>query len=243
MNNPESDLEMSVPTQRELSEREYFMIEAAYHHGFKPIDDDATIYAATQEQIVALLQNYQSPDDRTLSDLKINDFIDAQVKRAYFVPSEADTEPRYMVTTADATRIAQEAALQVIMDKRAFLDNLAVSVHELNVRAGWWNDLETGADLHGKRNYGELLALVHSEISEALEAKRKNLMDDKLPHRPGHRVELIDALIRILDLLGSEREAQRDHPAGTIFMEKLAYNQRRDDHKPENRRKADGKKI
>lgn len=78
-----------------------------------------------------------------------------------------------------------------------------VCVHDANVKAGWWTDLKTGDDLHNKRSVGELLALVHSELSEALEASRKNLMDDKLPHRYGIEVELADVLLRILDIIGS----------------------------------------
>lgn len=46
----------------------------------------------------------------------------------------------------------------------------------------------------------EKLCLIHSEISEALEAHRKDTMDDKLPDRTGLEVELADAIIRILDL-------------------------------------------
>ena len=52
-----------------------------------------------------------------------------------------------------------------------------ITCHRASVDAGFWNDLETGEDLHGKRNKGEMLALIHSEISEALEGERKNLMD------------------------------------------------------------------
>lgn len=116
---------------------------------------------------------------------------------------------------------------------------LADRIHADNVAAGWWTDLKTGEDLHGKRNVGEMLCLVHSEISEAMEGHRKRLPDDKLPHRPMLRVELIDAMIRILDLLGSEDNDT--HPAGAIFQEKREYNAKRADHKPEARLAAGGK--
>ena len=46
------------------------------------------------------------------------------------------------------------------------------------------------------------LALVHSEVSEALEGMRKDLKDDHLPHREMVEVELADTIIRILDLAG-----------------------------------------
>lgn len=49
-------------------------------------------------------------------------------------------------------------------------------------------------------NFPEKIALVHSELSEALEAHRNGLMDDKLPDRHGVEVELADACIRIFHI-------------------------------------------
>ncbi len=51
------------------------------------------------------------------------------------------------------------------------LNTLAANVHIAN--AQWWQDVNTGQPI--KRNKGELLALIHSEISEALEGERKDL--------------------------------------------------------------------
>lgn len=78
----------------------------------------------------------------------------------------------------------------------------AADIHGRNVAAGWWTDLQTGESLKGRRSPLELLALVHSELSEALEGDRKNLMDDKLPHRSMFEVELADAVIRAYDIAG-----------------------------------------
>lgn len=102
--------------------------------------------------------------------------------------------------------------------------------------AQWWIDIETGEPL--ERNIGEMLCLVHSEISEALEGARKNRMDDHLPHRKQIEVELADALIRIFDIGGG-----LGLDLGGALAEKLAYNRSRLDHKVENRLKADGKKF
>lgn len=103
-------------------------------------------------------------------------------------------------------------------------------------KAGWWTDLKTGKPL--KRNRGELLMLIVSEIAEAMEGERKGLMDDKLPHRRMAEVELADAVIRICDYCGAN-----EYDLAKAISEKLEYNKSRADHKPENRKKSGGKKF
>lgn len=132
-----------------------------------------------------------------------------------------------------------------LIDAAEGLNELAHIIHQRNVDAGWWTDLKTGQSMLGKdehgrdrRNVPEMLALVHSEVSEALEGYRKRLPDDKLPHRSMFEVELADTLIRIFDLAGGH-----GLDLSGAVIEKLAYNQRREDHKPENRAKAGGKSI
>lgn len=78
------------------------------------------------------------------------------------------------------------------------LQELAEMIHELNAK--WWTDLTTGKRI--ERNPHELLALVISELAEALEGERKDLMDDHLPHRKMAEVEMADAYIRLLDYAG-----------------------------------------
>lgn len=69
-------------------------------------------------------------------------------------------------------------------------------VHEANTK--WWHDLHTGEKLD--LNLGERLMLAISELSEAMEGARKNLMDDHLPSYPMFQVEIADCLIRMLDM-------------------------------------------
>jgi NTP pyrophosphatase (non-canonical NTP hydrolase) len=112
-------------------------------------------------------------------------------------------------------------------------NDLAREIHESN--AHWWHDPATGERL--KRNKGEMLMLMVSEISEAMEGERKGLMDTHLPHRPMAEVELADLFIRALDYAG----AYRFDLDGAI-AEKRAYNATRADHKTEARLAAGGKK-
>lgn len=119
-----------------------------------------------------------------------------------------------------------EAGIRVVIDE----------CHKTAVDAGWYVDVTTGEAK--ERNFGEVIALMHSELSEALEADRKGLMDDKLPHRPGVEVELADCIIRIFDTAA----ALKLDLAGAI-IEKNEYNRKRADHKPESRGKQGGKKY
>lgn len=116
---------------------------------------------------------------------------------------------------------------------RASTNALVSACHKASFDAGWWN----GVNIHdNKMVFPVKLCLIHSEISEAMEAHRKGLKDDKLPHRDGAEVELADALIRICDLAGA-----MGYDLGGAVMEKMKYNRERADHRPENRAKSGGK--
>lgn len=117
------------------------------------------------------------------------------------------------------------------------VDDLVRITHKMN--AHWWIDPATGEDLRKQPLMVPVkLALIHGEVSEALEADRKDLMDDKLPHRLGIEVELVDVLIRVGDLAGA-----KGYELGATAVEKSRVNLVRPDHKLENRTKANGKKY
>ena len=63
-------------------------------------------------------------------------------------------------------------------------------IHSTAKEKGWWDS---------PRNKGECIALMHSELSEALEALRTDKRDDKIPDFSGEAAELADCIIRIMD--------------------------------------------
>lgn len=113
------------------------------------------------------------------------------------------------------------------------LNNMATFCHEANAK--WWRDPKTGEPID--RNKGELLMLIVSEVAEAMEGERKDLMDTHLPHRKMAEVELADILIRVFDYAGAF-----GYDLDGAFREKMRFNKNREDHKAEARLRADGKK-
>lgn len=108
--------------------------------------------------------------------------------------------------------------------------------HRLAAHSGWWGGNGKPDPRDNPMCFSQKLCLIHSEVSEAMEGDRKSLMDDKLPHRTMREVELADALIRIFDLAGAY-----DMDLSGAIIEKLAFNQKRADHKPEARAAEGGK--
>lgn len=78
------------------------------------------------------------------------------------------------------------------------INKIAKDIHDNAVSHGWWDD--------GARPIPEVIALCHSELSEALEAYRNKepmcWLNDGKPD--GIAVELVDCVIRIFDYLAAE---------------------------------------
>jgi hypothetical protein len=70
-------------------------------------------------------------------------------------------------------------------------DRYGTKIYDWNKSVGWWDDPD--------RCLFQTLQLVSTEIAEATEGERKDLMDDHITHRKMGEVELADALIRLLD--------------------------------------------
>lgn len=93
---------------------------------------------------------------------------------------------------------------------------LATDVYE-NAKAHGWYD-------QGPRNQAEVIALIHSELSEALEALRKHPdgPDHHLPDYLNVEVELADAVIRIMDF-----SAAHGYDVARAILAKHEYNKQR----------------
>jgi len=86
------------------------------------------------------------------------------------------------------------------------------------------NAKEKGFYDGGERNEGEMIALIHSELSEALEGLRRgNPKSDHIPSFSLVEEELADAIIRILDI-----SEYKGYDVANDVIEKMKFNKTRE---------------
>ena len=95
------------------------------------------------------------------------------------------------------------------------INEWAKLIHENAINHGWWDH---------ERNFGEIVALCHSELSEALEAYRnqEKMIWDNNGKPDGIAVEMVDCVIRIFDFLSKE-----EIDIENVLKQKHEYNKNR----------------
>lgn len=94
-------------------------------------------------------------------------------------------------------------------------NNIAEGVHKTAVSKGWWEE---------DRNDAEMICLMHSELSEALEGLRYgNPPSDHIPIFSSVEEELADCIIRIMDF-----GVARGHFVAGAIMAKIEFNKTRE---------------
>ena len=98
------------------------------------------------------------------------------------------------------------------------INDLVKKAHENRVKHGFWEK---------DRDFGEIISLMHSELSEAFEEYRNGRKFDEIYYKDDNKpsgipAELADTIIRIFDFCGGN-----NIDLEKIILEKMKYNETR----------------
>jgi NTP pyrophosphatase (non-canonical NTP hydrolase) len=101
--------------------------------------------------------------------------------------------------------MSNQQYIPVTPQQQTSIAELCATMHDWANKKGWNESEEGWTERQRLMHRGEMIALMHSELSECLEFQRKKeqpAMDDHVPTITGEAAELADVLIRILHYCG-----------------------------------------
>lgn len=165
-----------------------------------PLEPDKAVVIQLKGGMRVLKWRYASQDGKPLAP-EVNDI------EHFF-----ETDAIYDVTTKKNIGASWHSEENRIEMK---LNTLAMEIHKNAVAHGWWDE---------QRSIGDIVALIHTEVSEAFEEFRngKDYVYYENGKPEGVAIELIDAVIRIFDFL-----AYQGIDIYKLMVEKHEYNKTR----------------
>lgn len=141
---------------------------------------------------------------------EILDLIEGPEPVRRSVPAEVEFDAEEIMRIVDAAVDRAIKEHSPVKSREETLRELQTDVHDLACEKGWWDGYDRDDLGRLKLTTDQVIskiALIHAELSEAVEEARKSIHYSEIYYESekpeGFAVELADALIRILDLFGA----------------------------------------